>query len=60
MAGQYVGLAEVGDGLWDAYFRPASLKRIDVRKLGIEAHRGRWIGYLRPLHYRAQQLLTVA
>jgi hypothetical protein len=43
LAGEYVGLNEVGDGLWDAYFGPVLLGRMDERKLRIEDHRGRWI-----------------
>jgi len=33
----------VGDGLWDVYFEPVLLGRMDERKLGIEDDRGRWI-----------------
>jgi hypothetical protein len=36
-------LNEVGDGLWDVYFGPVLLGRMDERKLRIEDHRGRWI-----------------
>jgi transposase InsO family protein len=43
LAGEYVGLNEVGDGLWDTYFGPVLLGRMDERKLRIEDHRGRWI-----------------
>src|SRR5262245_1924896 len=43
LAGQYVGLNEIGDGLWDVYFGPVLLGRMDERKLRIEDHRGRWI-----------------
>jgi transposase InsO family protein len=43
LAGEHVGLSEVGDGLWDVYFGPILLGRLDERKLRIEDHRGRWI-----------------
>ena len=43
LAGEFVGLNEVGDGLWDVYFGPVLLGRMDERKLRIEDHRGRWI-----------------
>lgn len=43
LAGEYVGLTEVGDGLWDVYFGPVLLGRMDERKLRIVDHRGRWI-----------------
>lgn len=41
LAGEFVGLDEVGDGLWDVYFGPVLLGRMDERKLRIEDHRGR-------------------
>ena len=43
LAGQYVGLEEVDDGLWDVYFGPVKLGRMDERKLRIEDHKGRWV-----------------
>jgi putative transposase len=43
LAGEFVGLHEVGDGLWDVYFGPVQLGRLDERKLRIEDQRGRWI-----------------
>lgn len=43
LAGEFVGLEEVGDGLWDVYFGPVLLGRMNERKLRIEDHRGRWI-----------------
>jgi transposase InsO family protein len=43
LAGEFVGLNEIGDGLWDVYFGPVQLGRMDERKLRIEDHRGRWI-----------------
>jgi len=42
LAGEYVGLEEVGDGLWDVYFGPLKLGRMDERRLQIEDHKGRW------------------
>jgi putative transposase len=43
LAGEYVGLEEVDDGLWDVYFGPVKLGRMDERKLRIEDHKGRWV-----------------
>jgi hypothetical protein len=43
LAGEFVGLEEVGDGLWDCYFGPVLLGRMDERLLRIEDHKGRWI-----------------
>ena len=43
LAGQHVGLTEVGVGLWDVYFGPVLLGRMDERKPRIEDHRARWI-----------------
>jgi hypothetical protein len=40
LAGEFVGLNEIGDGLWDVYFGPVQLGRMDERKLRIEDHRG--------------------
>lgn len=42
LAEEYVGLEEVGDGLWDVYFGPVKLGRMDERRLQIEDHKGRW------------------
>ena len=42
LAGQYVGLEEVGDGLWDVYFGPLKLGRMDERRWQIEDHKGRF------------------
>lgn len=42
LAGEYVGLEEVDDGLWDVYFGPVKLGRMDERRLQIEDHKGRW------------------
>jgi putative transposase len=43
LAGEYVGLEEVDDGLWDVYFGPVKLGRMDERILRIEDHKGRTI-----------------
>ena len=43
LAEQYVGLEEIDDGLWDVYFGPVKLGRMDERKLRIEDHKGRWV-----------------
>lgn len=43
LAGEYVGLEEVGDGLWDVYFGPLTLGRLDERILRIEDHKGRTV-----------------
>jgi len=43
LAGEYVGLQEVDDGLWDVYFGPLKLGRMDERILRIEDHKGRTV-----------------
>jgi hypothetical protein len=43
LAGEYVGLEEVDDGLWDVYFGPITLGRMDERILRIEDHKGRTV-----------------
>ena len=43
LAGEYVGLVEVGDGLWDVYFGPLKLGRMDERIRRIEDHKGRTV-----------------
>ncbi len=43
LAGEYVGLEEVDDGLWDVYFGPVKLGRMDERILRIEDPKGRTI-----------------
>lgn len=43
LAGEYVGLEEVGDGLWDVYFGPLKLGRRDERRQQIEDHKGRFV-----------------
>lgn len=43
LGGEYVGLEEVGDGLWDVYFGPLKLGRMDERRKQIEDKQGRWI-----------------
>jgi transposase InsO family protein len=41
LAGEYVGLEAVDDGLWDVYFGSLKLGRLDERRLQIEDHKGR-------------------
>lgn len=43
LAGEFVGLEEVGDGVWDVYFGPLKLGRMDERILRIEDHQGRTV-----------------
>lgn len=43
LAGEYVGLEEVGDGLWDVYFGPVALGRMDERTGRITDHKGRTV-----------------
>lgn len=43
LAGEYVGLEEIDDGIWDVYFGPVKLGRMDERTLRIEDHKGRLI-----------------
>jgi len=43
LAGEYVGLEEVDDGLWDVYFGPLKLGRMDERLLRIADHKGRTV-----------------
>jgi len=43
LAGEYVGLEEVDDGLWDVYFGPVKLGRMNERLLRIEDHKGRTV-----------------
>lgn len=43
LAGEYVGLEEVDDGIWDVYFGPVKLGRMDEQRLQIEDHKGRWV-----------------
>jgi transposase InsO family protein len=39
---EWVGLEEVGDGLWDVYFSTVRLGRLDERRMRIEDKLGRW------------------
>jgi hypothetical protein len=39
--GEYVGLEEIDDGLWDVYFGPLRLGRLDDRLMRIEDVYGR-------------------
>jgi hypothetical protein len=42
-AGEYVGLEEVDDGIWDIYFGPLKLGRLSEREMRIEdAHGKLW------------------
>jgi putative transposase len=43
LADEYVGLEEVDDGLWDVYFGPVKLGRMNERILRIEDHKGRTV-----------------
>src|SRR5216110_2269645 len=43
LGGEYVGLEEVDDGLWDVYFGPLKLGRMNERILRIEDHKGRTV-----------------
>ena len=43
LAGPSVGREEVDDGLWDVYFGPLTLGRMDERTLRIEDHKGRLV-----------------
>ncbi len=43
LAGEYVGLEEIDDGIWDVYFGPLKLGRMDERILRIADHKGRTI-----------------
>lgn len=49
LAGEYVGLEEVGDGLWDVYFGPLKLGRMDERVLRITDHKGRTVRKVLPM-----------
>ena len=42
LAGEYIRLEEVGDGLWDVYFGPLKLGRMDERRRQIEDHKRRF------------------
>lgn len=42
LAQQWVGLEEVGDGLWDVYSSRLRLGRLDQRRMRIEERYGRW------------------
>jgi len=49
LAGEYVGLEEVGDGVWDVYFGPLKLGRMDERILRITDHKGRTVRKVLPM-----------
>ena len=40
-AGEYVGLEEIGDGIWNVYFGPLKLGRLHERHMRIEDEYGR-------------------
>ena len=40
-AGEYVGLEEIGDGIWNVYFGPLTLGRLHERHMCIEDEYGR-------------------
>jgi len=42
LMGEYVGLEEVDDQLWDVYFSSFRLGRLDERRMRIEDQPGRW------------------
>jgi putative transposase len=39
--GEYVGLEEIADGIWNVYFGPLKLGRLNERHMRIEDDRGR-------------------
>jgi len=39
--GEYVGLEEIGDGIWNVYFGPLKLGRLNERHMRIEDQYGR-------------------
>jgi hypothetical protein len=43
LAGEFVGLEEVGDGIWDVHFGPVHLGRLDEETMLIQDHLGRWL-----------------
>jgi transposase InsO family protein len=43
LAGEYVGLEETDNGLWEVYFGPLKLGRMDERILRIQDHKGRTV-----------------
>ena len=42
LAGEYAGLEDVDDGIWDVCFGPLKLGRMDERRLQIKDHKGRY------------------
>ena len=47
--GEYVGLEEIDDGLWDVYFGPLKLGRLLERHMRIEDHLGRLKRRVQPI-----------
>ena len=41
LEGQYIGLEEVGNGIWDVYYSTVRLKQMDERLLRVEDALGR-------------------
>ena len=41
LEGQYIGLEEVGDGIWDVYYSTVRLGQMDARLLRVEDALGR-------------------
>lgn len=41
LEGQYIGLEEVGDGIWDVYYSDVRLGQMDARIFKVEDARGR-------------------
>ncbi len=42
LAGEYIGLEEIDDGIWEVYYRPILLDRLDERFMKIVDERGRY------------------
>jgi hypothetical protein len=56
LIGEYVGLEEVGDGLWEVYFCHVHLGRLDERRMRIEDEQGRWIRGKQPMEVSPMSL----
>ena len=57
--GQYVGLEEVGDGIWDVYYGPMRLGQLDERKGSIEDALGRRARNSRSIHNRPMSPMSL-
>ena len=42
LGGEYIGLEEIDDGIWEVYYGPVWLGRFDERIMLIKGHRGRY------------------